>query len=259
MTDEDILLLNAYRDGELSPGEALAMERRLTENPELRAQAQRLEALSNALRGALAGAPVPSGLRGRIIQKVGFRDGAPGGRLTRFLSPLAATLLVGLAGGVLLGSGTTFLAMNRPGAGTSGEILSAHLRAMMAPQPFDVASSNRHVVKPWFNGKTTIAPDAVDLGERGFPLAGGRVDVIDGRPAPTLVYRRGPHVISVTALPRSELAFLPERESRAGFSFERWAAGDLAYVAVSDIAPADLRTFVDAFRAEAAPPAKAGN
>ena len=75
------------------------------------------------------------------------------------------------------------------------------MRSLMASQPIDVASSDRHTVKPWFNGKLPESPRVVDLTTQGFPLVGGRIDVIGLTPAPTLVYRHRLHVISLTALP----------------------------------------------------------
>ena len=65
-------------------------------------------------------------------------------------------------------------------------VIGAHMRAMMAPQPADVLSAERHTVKPWFVGRIPEAPRVINLGAAGFPLIGGRIDVIDRRPTPTL-------------------------------------------------------------------------
>ena len=72
---------------------------------------------------------------------------------------------------------------------------------LMAPQPTDVGSSDRHTVKPWFNGRIPEAPRVVDLADQGFPLVGGRIDVIGRVPVPTLVYRHRQHLISLSAVP----------------------------------------------------------
>ena len=248
--DETLLLLSAYADGELSPGEVLAMERRLAADPDARAMAERLRALSNTLRGTLAGAPAPESLRARVIAQIGFSDPQPSRvGLRSWLGSwraLAATLLVGLVGGAALGGGAAYL--DRPGSApdTGEAVLAGHLRGLAAPQPFDVASSDRHVVKPWFNGRTTIAPDAPDLSDQGFPLAGGRVDIVAGIPVPTLVYRRDRHVISVTVISATDGAAGEER--RDGSTIERWHLGDLTYWAVSDLNLRDLRAFADLFR-----------
>ena len=102
---------------------------------------------------------------------------------------------------VLASGSTWYVARTGDDTVVAEEVVSSHLRALLAPQPFDVASSDRHTVKPWFNGRTQQAPRVVDLAGEGFPLAGGRVDVIAGSPVPTLVYRHRQHVISVSAIP----------------------------------------------------------
>jgi anti-sigma factor RsiW len=250
--DETLLLLSAYCDGELSPGEVIAMERRLAAEPELRATADRLRTLSASLRGVLPGPPAPEALRGRVVQAIGFADPAPARRWRGSWQALAATLVAGIAVGASIGGGAVYL--DRPGvAPAAGEaVLASHLRGLAAPQPFDIASSDGHVVKPWFNGRTLVAPDAPDLTEQGFPLVGGRIDIVAGKPVPTLVYRRDRHVISVTVVPG---AGPPEgEEQRDGSRIVRWSAGDLTYWAVSDLNGRDLRRFVDLFRSRTTQP-----
>ena len=251
MRDDDFLLLSAYHDGELSPSEALAMERRLVADSDLKAMSDRLGALSGRLRGALAAPPASPDLRARIIGQFGVAPASS----RRFDRPqrqaLAAVLLVGLVGGGLIGAGGTYLTMG-PGPDTTMDaVVSGHLRSLTAPQPFDIASSNRHVVKPWFNGRTTIAPEAPDLADKGFPLSGGRIDVVNGKTVPTLVYHHDLHVISVTVVPKTTDVTTAEEHS-AGYTAERWTAGDLTYWAVSDVSVKDLRSFVQLFRAQLA-------
>lgn len=271
--DETLLLLSAYADGELSPGEVLAMERRLAADPDARALAERLRNLSGTLRETLAGPPAPESLRARVVEQVGFSDPPPsrgrfGGALGSWpetwieswlkswrgsRQALAATLLVGLVGGAALGGGAVYL--DRPGGApdTGAAVLAGHLRGLAAPQPFDIASSDRHVVKPWFNGRTTLAPEAPDLSDKGFPLVGGRVDIVGGAPVPTLVYRRDRHVISVTVIPAADGPGAGE-ERRDGSTIERWRLGDLTYWAVSDLNRRDLRAFADLFQSRTGPP-----
>ena len=249
MSDDDFLLLSAYHDGELSPGEALDMERKLLADPDLRAMSDRLGVLSGALRGALATSPAPAALRARMIGQFGVTSSRPVDR-PRWHA-LAAVLLVGLIGGGLIGAGGTYLTLGPGPDMVMDAVVSGHLRALTAPQPFDIASSNRHVVKPWFNGRTTIAPEAPDLADKGFPLSGGRIDVIDGKAVPTLVYHHDLHVISVTVVPKSSDITTAEKHS-AGYTAERWTAGDLTYWAVSDVSVKDLRSFVQLFRAQLA-------
>ncbi|MBN4094907.1 anti-sigma factor [Methylobacterium sp. OT2] len=275
--DETLLLLSAYADGELSPGEVLAMERRLAADPDARALAERLRDLSATLRGPLAGPPAPESLRARVIEQIGFTDPPPSrGRLgdplgtrlgswvgtwveawleswRRSRQALAATLLVGLVGGAALGGGIVYLDRPDSAPDTGAAVLAGHLRGLAAPQPFDVASSDRHVVKPWFNGRTTLAPEAPDLSDQGFPLVGGRVDIVGGTPVPTLVYHRDRHVISVTVVPAADGPGAGE-ERRDGSTIERWRLGDLTYWAVSDLNRRDLRAFADLFQSRTGGP-----
>ncbi len=249
MTDdhETTMLLGAYQDGELSPGEALAMERRLATEPGLRARAEQLGLLSGAIRDALLTPPPSRALRARVVQAIGFGGGAPRPSWLRSGLPMAAMLLIGLLGGGVIGGGAgTWLAS--PGSRMIEEaVVAGHLRGLIAPQPFDIASSNRHVVKPWFNGRTTVAPDAIDLASQGFPLAGGRIDVVGGKAVPTLVYHHDQHVISVTVVPRT--AGVSEGEDhRDGYTVRYWSVGDLTYWLVSDLDAAALHTFETLFR-----------
>ena len=252
MTNDDtFILLGAYRDGELSPSETLDLERRLATDPDARALSERLTALSEALHGARSTTPAPAALRAKVIRQFGVAAPVPRRTGLQAWQALAAALVVGFVGGGLIGAGGTYLYTTPSADTTMDGILAGHLRGLAAPQPFDIASSNRHVVKPWFNGRTTVAPEAPDLADKGFPLVGGRVDVIDGKSVPTLVYQHDRHVISVTVVPRTTFTAGGE-DRRGGSTIEHWNAGDLTYWAVSDVAAKDLRMFVDLYRAQTA-------
>jgi anti-sigma factor RsiW len=122
------------------------------------------------------------------------------------------------------------------------------MRALMAAQPIDVASSDRHTVKPWFNGRIPEAPRVVDLAAEGFPLVGGRIDVIGRAPVPTLVYRHRQHLISLSAVPDGQGLATPQGQI-AGYNVLSWIDNGIAYWAVSDLGASDLDKFAKAFRA----------
>jgi anti-sigma factor RsiW len=122
------------------------------------------------------------------------------------------------------------------------------VRAMMAPQPTDVSSSDRHTVKPWFSGRIPQAPRVIDLTDKGFPLVGGRIDVVGTRPVPTLVYRHRQHLISLVAAPIASGAAPSTRQTIAGYNVLSWRDDDTAYWAVSDLGLTDLEAFAAAFR-----------
>jgi anti-sigma factor RsiW len=132
------------------------------------------------------------------------------------------------------------------------QLVSSHVRSLQPGHLTDVQASDRHVVKPWFNGRIDFAPPVPELAARGFPLAGGRLDSIDGRTVAALVYRRRLHSVNVFIRPAP-----PERDresTEAGFALAEWSGGGLRFAAVSDIPLAELRQFEAAFRAEAGAP-----
>jgi anti-sigma factor RsiW len=265
--NDTLLLLNAYHDGELSPGEALSMERRIEHEPELAALARQLKDLSSGLVDVLPGEPVPERLRGAILASLSvdltrdndeLRDDGrkrislrpAGASMATHWRSLAAVLAIGLLGGGLGGGYAVHMMQNsRQAATIEDEILAAHLRALIAPQPFDIASSDNHVVKPWFNGKTTIAPTAPDFAAQGFPLVGGRIDVVDGKPVPVMVYKRRQHTISVTVT-----ASAKNDASTAGVidgtNLIRWTDAGLTYWAVSDLSAGELSSFATLYQSQ---------
>jgi anti-sigma factor RsiW len=101
-------------------------------------------------------------------------------------------------------------------------------------------------VKPWFNGKIDFAPPVIDLSPQGYPLAGGRLDHIDGHPAAAIVYRRRAHVINLFVWPGSAPT-APTTEKHEGYTLVRWGQGGLVFWAVSDIDAPDLDGFQQAF------------
>jgi anti-sigma factor RsiW len=243
--DDDRLRLNAYIDGELDPAHALDIEQRLAADPALAAEQVRISALRNAIKDRLPREQASPQLRRRV---------------TALARPQTAVgwraLAASVAAAFIAGSAATWVALGpaaqRGPAPVAPVLVASHMRSLMASQPIDVASSDRHTVKPWFNGKLPESPRVVDLGPQGFPLVGGRIDVIDLVPVPTLVYRHRLHVISLTALP----AKLGMTRPRAidGYNIVDWTDGNLVYYAVSDLAAPELEDFARAFRAGEAEP-----
>jgi anti-sigma factor RsiW len=238
--DDPFLLVHAYCDGELDPANALALERRMAEDPRLAAERDRIEALKRAMARLKPAAMPPAALRGRIEHAVGLRRAIA----RPSWGALAASIVVAMA--VSIGATLSVLAP-APGALVADEVVSSHIRALMAAQPFDVASSDRHTVKPWFNGKIVESPRVVDLASAGFPLVGGRIDVIAKTPVPTLVYRYQKHLISVTA---TQGPGTTRRERDAdGYHVIEWTEGGISYWAVSDVNIHELEKFVALWRA----------
>ncbi len=247
MHEESVLPIHAYLDGELDPTNALAVEKRMATDLALAAECERIDILQRLVRKHLPREAPPPGLRMRVETAVGRRHPrTPLARSQFSWRALAASIAVTAV--VASGSTSMLLAPSSSDSARDG-VINAHIRSLMAAQPFDVASSDRHTVKPWFNGRIPQAPRVVDLAKEDFPLAGGRIDVVSEIPVPTLVYGHRKHLISLTAVPASGRAnSAPVASAIDGYNIYRWTEDRVAYWAVSDVAFADLDKFVELFR-----------
>jgi len=252
MTARDIeetrLLMQAALDGELDAQGALEVERRVAADPALVVEWERLRALREVMRARIPRDGVPDQLRATIEA---MAEPGPMRRLSSRPTWLALVASVVVAAGSTGVVTASFVGKAPPSAEDS--LVFDHMRALLAPQPVDIASTDRHEVKPWFNARLALSPSIADLTDEGYAFLGGRIDVVHGAPAPTLVYRIRNHLISVTAVPAAN-GPAPTTSLR-GFRVARWQDADLAYWAVSDVSQADLSAFVRAFRETlAAPP-----
>jgi anti-sigma factor RsiW len=257
LRDNDELQLTAYCDGELDPAAAVEFERRLAADDSLRARYSRLMSLRQAVR-ALPPADVPSDLQARVQARLNaerFNDNAERpNNVTAFrrrswsFQALAASAIFGA---VISGSVMKTIDYAGRGEAIAGEVVAGHIRGLLAPQPFDIASSDRHTVKPWFTARLPESPQVPDLAARGFTLLGGRVDVIGHSPVATIIYRHAAHTVSLTTLRPGER--VPE-QTIAGYNVRSWSDGNFTYVAVGDLPEPDLVAFERAFSAESPAP-----
>ena len=135
-------------------------------------------------------------------------------------------------------------------ASLEDQLVASHVRSLLANHLIDVETSDRHVVKPWFNGKIDFSPPVVDLKDQGFPLVGGRLDYADQRVVAALVYRRRAHLINLFVLPAHSGPLAgPPHHAPTSYSVVHWTRGGLDFWAVSDVEAGDLETFHKAFAA----------
>ena len=254
--EDPMLLLNAALDGELDAAGMIDVEARLAADPALAAHYARLVALRAALRPRLPRERAPDALRARVIALAQAPAPArPAPRPTMRLSDprwraLAACLLLGVALGA---GGVDLFASRGQGDQVQDAIVAGFIRGRLSGQTVDVATSDRHTVKPWFAGKIAGATTVVDLKSEGFPLVGGRIDVVAGTPVATLVYQRREHQIALSEMPASGAASrAPKDAARDGYSLHEWTDGGRLFAAVSDLPPAELEAFGEAFRRAAA-------
>jgi anti-sigma factor RsiW len=242
-SDNSIQLVHAYMDGELDLTAALSIEEKIATDPRLAAERDRIIALREAVQQNLPRDPIPPALQRRIENTIGLRQETS--------HPTWRALAASVVLAVLVTSSSTWLFLDTKVPQTMEDaIVAGHIRALMAPQPADIASTERHTVKPWFNGRVVEAPHVADLANAGFPLIGGRVDVVGSRPVPTLVYGRRKHIISLTAVPTAGRATSgPSVSVDNGYNIVHWVTNGISYWAVSDVSASDLDEFAKLFRA----------
>ncbi|AJX30630.1 anti-sigma factor family protein [Burkholderia oklahomensis] len=284
--NETRALLDADVDRELSAPDALRVERHVDGCDACRVERDRLVALGRAVRRAeyhrasdalrariVAGLPVPD----VPVPDVPAPDGGPpaarawrwfgrpgprgthAGLAVRWPRPRAAAL-PGLGWGVALAialAAAAGLAVGTRRAATErivDEIVASHVRAGLSSRDIDVISTDRHTVKPWFNGRLDYAPPVVDLSASGFALAGGRLDYVGQRRVAVLVYRYRQHVIDVYVRPSGEGGAAPYATVSQGYALDRWDAAGMTWWAVTDAEPSALAAFRTALTARVAAP-----
>lgn len=185
--------------------------------------------------------------------------GVPAGAARGWPVPRAAAL-PGLGWGVALAIALASVAglmfdARRAGTGRIvDEIVASHVRAGLSSRDIDVISSDRHTVKPWFNGRLDYAPPVVDLSASGFALAGGRLDYVGRRRVAVLVYRYRQHVIDVYVQPAGQGGAARYATVSQGYALDRWEAAGMTWWAVTDAEPSALAAFKAALISRVASP-----
>lgn len=228
--------LDAYFDGELTATTRRAFDTHLEGCAVCRRTLREREALGRMIRSAPYYA-APAALRARVTAQVDHRRGR------RHLGIWAAAAILVLAVG---GAATVIRSGSNQRTTVMDEAVTGHLRSLMADHLVDVRSEDQHTVKPWFLGKIDFSPPVVDFSGAGFPLVGGRIDYLAGRPAAALVYQRRQHTINVFVVPTRDAGRAAEADARAikGFHVLHWTRGDLSFWTVSDLDEAELAAFV---------------
>lgn len=129
------------------------------------------------------------------------------------------------------------------------ELVGDHVRSMGVGPLIEVASSDRHTVKPWFQGKLDYAPPVPDLSAAGFPLLGGRVERVGGKAVAALAYARDRHIINVFVWPAGR-GQGPQVAVRKGFSLQHWSDDAMQVWVVSDAEAGEVEHFSVAWRGQ---------
>lgn len=234
--DEADILLHALIDGELDAGHAHEVENHIAGCPRCAAALRDYREMSKAIAEAGVGYTAPAALRQRIEAALPRPRQVPDRRA------VLRGFAMGSAVSALAATGLVAIVLRQDDfERIQSEVVSAHLRSLQAGHLTDVVSTDQHTVKPWFNGKLDFAPPVKDFAEDGFPLVGGRLDVLGGRNVAVLIYARRKHFINVFVLPTKE----PDTPIhppglRQGYQWLHWRHQGMEYCAVSDVSVADL-------------------
>jgi anti-sigma factor RsiW len=235
-------LLHAYVDSELDLMPSLEVDRHLKTCAGCTAMKRSLESLRSTIRNSDLAYRAPESLRARIRESVSdTSDETPQRRSQPWFWQLLALGSIGFA---------IVMLMLQPFVNDrdrlADEAIADHVRSLMPGHLMDVASSDQHTVKPWFNGKIDFAPEVKDFAAQGFPLIGGRLDYLNGQAVAALVYRRNQHTVNAFVWPVKK-STASTIEERRGYSIINRDINDLHYCIVSDLNGKELDEFAKLF------------
>lgn len=252
-------LLPGYLDQELSLSEALEFERHLADceqcqqvyaqhrqvSAQLRQAELRVAAPQELVKRIKAALPV----RRTLWQRLGERFGRWSGRGSLAWAPAGAMLMSVVA---LTWSVGLYLSVPSSETRLTQELVDNHIRSLQVSHLSDVISTDRHTVKPWFDGKLDFAPPVVDLVQQGYPLVGGRLDYLKGRAVAVMVYRYKLHPINLYVWPGNDAGATPRIYAQQGYHLAHWSAAGMNYWAITDAGEAELNGFITDLRAHPA-------
>ena len=238
-------VLHGYLDGELDAARAADFEHHLLSCPECVAALETQEAMRASIQRADLYERAPAALRGKLHAQLAPSASTPIAANTGFRQvswrwlAVAATLLLAAA---LAWKFFPVLSGDSSRSAYAAAIVDAHLRSLQPGHLEDVVSTDQHTVKPWFDGKIDFAPPVRDFASDGFPLQGGRLDVVRGRTVAVLVYGRRKHVVNVFIWPTKGSDSRAQAGSQLGYNWVDWRKDGMELCAVSDVNPSDLDT-----------------
>ncbi len=242
-------LIEADVDGELDLVRHLELEEHIRTCPKCQALRETLTARRQALRESLPRFSAPPVFVNQVRAALRAED-APV-RLTR-AAPVSWPIwnTVGIAALAIfsLGLGYSWGSARARGNHLVDEAVTDHIRSLQFNHLSDVASTDQHTVKPWFAGKLDFSPPVVDLAAAGYPLTGGRLEHLAGRPAAALVFHRRDHAINLFIWPAMAETVSPRQAELNGYRTQSWSQKGLNFMAVSEISATELSQFAAAFQ-----------
>jgi anti-sigma factor RsiW len=226
------LLLHAYADGELDVVRSHEVEQHVKSCAACAAKMKSLKALQSAFKESDLAYGAPVSLR-RSVRQIANPSEGRATHAPRSLEWFWKWLAIGATAAAVLAIVLRPAGMS-PNDALMAEIVSAHVRSLMAEHLTDVVSSDKHTVKPWFAGKLDFSPNVTDFNDQGFALVGGRLDYLNGRAVAALVYKHNKHFINVFTWPAAN-AVASGQESYRGYNVVSFDAGGFRYYLVSDM------------------------
>ena len=235
------LELHGYLDGELDALGAANFEKHLATCPDCKRMLAAEESLHNSLQQAALYERAPNSLRNSLL---GVPQKSSASKQVSLVSAfrwqwLAAAAVFLLAATVGWREWQRSRALP-PLQLVASTLVDAHLRSLQPGHLTDVESTDQHTVKPWFDGRLDFAPPVRDFASDGFPLLGGRLDIVQGRTVAALVYGRRKHIVNVFVQKMPQMGSWTGSGSTQGYSWLAWQANGFSFFAVSDTAASDL-------------------
>lgn len=230
--------LDAYVDGELAPAEAGALNAHMRTCAACAAGALERVQLKRSVATAAKRYQPSTELRARITKGIAARPAKP--ILWHWRLVAASTILV-----VILGGAAKWYVGRENARQQSlySELADLHVSALASASPVDVVSTDRHTVKPWFQGKIPFTFNLPELQGTEFTLVGGRVTYLEQTPGAHLIYQLRKHEISVFIFPEngegSAIALSGPLHERS-FNMQNWTQDGLRYFVVGDVNAADI-------------------
>ena len=251
--EEAARLIDPYLDGELDLTACVSLEAHLAGCPECRAKLEAREALTSVVReetprftaSPFLATRIRASLRAEetVAEKKPWWRAVPTSWIYSGFGGVLALMVLGL-----------FLFRPGPSSQLAQEAIGNHVRSLEANHLMDVASTDQHTVKPWFAGKLDYSPQVIDLGPSGYPLIGGRLDVLDHREVAAIIYQRRKHYINLFIWPADKSALGDRFYEQDGYHVLEWTKSGMNYVAVSELGEKELREFTGMIRDQIVPP-----
>jgi len=232
-----------YIDGELADDEIRALSAHLRECSSCAADALQQVQQKRAIK--LAGqryAPGPE-FRRRISNQL-----RPMTRTAWYWKPGFALAIVAV---IAVAAWLTYSSRDAQSQHLLAELVDIHVADLASATPVEVVSSDRHTVKPWFQGKLPFTFDLPELQDSPFTLAGGRLAYLNHEPGAQLIYNVRSHHISVFLFRDTSATSLRSQDMSKDvlkFSVESWSSHGLRYVVIGDASAADIQQLAGLFR-----------